>query len=394
MFRRLFPSLAWIVAGCGPNVESTSETLETGATGGQDGDAGEAGGTGNDPCGGETPPPLLAYFDAFERMEVAFDEMGADLDAVRQDLAMLLGLPADAGTADVVAAIEATYAANVGPGSAMVIASVQCSGVLDAERENLAICGPDLVLAEIGFACEGECTIAAPEDCPSPRCRGVSPACQGTCTGACTLEASGACEGICTGTCDGECGCPVDGGLCAGPCSGMCTGACEIVEANCSGGCEGTCTGATFTTCDGTWWCDAPGYACGIDCAGWAEPIGVDAGCRTFAAAAGAASGSCAPPYASLVYASIACSDFAGTAAALEDAAARLHRDLYRFQAIVERSSPLVNELFDAIMEELDLTPCVAQLVLDHVDRFGVVVAEAQQTAVEIQTLTAALDPA
>lgn len=394
MFRSLFPSLAWIVVGCGPNVESTSETLETGASGGQDGDAGEAGGTGNDPCGGETPPAILAYFDAFERMEVAFDEMDADLDAVRQDLAMLLGLPADASTNEVVAAIEATYAANVGPGSAMVIASVQCSGVLDAERENLAICGPELVLAEIGFACEGECTIAAPEDCPSPRCRGVSPMCQGACTGACTIDVSAACDGICTGTCEGECGCPVDGGLCAGPCSGMCTGACEIVEANCEGGCEGTCTGATFATCDGTWWCDAPGYACGVDCTGWAEPIGVDADCRTFAAAAGAASGICPPPFASLVYASIACSEFTGTATALEDAAARLHRNLYRFQAIVERSSPLVNQFIAALVDEFDLPPCVVQLVLDHVDQYAPIINEAQQTAAEIQTLALALDPA
>lgn len=393
MFRRLFPPLAWFVVGCGPDVESTSETLETGASGGQEGEAGD-GASGNDPCGGETPPPILAYFDAFDRMEVAFDEMDADLDSVRQELAMLLSLPADASTAEVAAAIEATYAANVGPGSAMVIASVQCSGVLDAERENLAICGPELVLAEIDFACEGECTIAAPEDCPSPRCRGVSPACQGACTGACTIDVSANCEGICTGTCEGECGCPVDGGLCAGSCNGMCTGACEIVEANCSGGCEGTCTGATFTTCDGTWWCDAPGYACGVDCAGWAEPIGVDADCRAFAAAAGAASGICPPPFASLVYASIACSEFTGTAVALEDAAARLHRDLYRYQAIVDRASAIVNQLATALYEEIDLPPCVVQVLFDRINQFAPITDEAQQTAVETQALAAALDPA
>lgn len=134
--------LRWIfggllLGGCGPSVESTSETLDTG-----EGDAA----SDTEACNGETPPELLAYFDAFARTEQTLYAIGDDVDQVQRELAVLLGLPSDAPIEAVTAAISAVYAQNLGPGSALVLGPVRCSGGIDAARENLALCQPELAV--------------------------------------------------------------------------------------------------------------------------------------------------------------------------------------------------------------------------------------------------------
>lgn len=374
--------------GCGPNVESTSDTLDTG-----NGDTPTDTEDGDDSCDGETPPPVLAYFDAFDRLDLAFADLAADVEAVRTDMADALGLPPDASIEAVAAELEAIYAANVGPGSALRIDAHRCSGGLAASRENLALCEPGLVVSDVAFACDGECTVAAAADCPSPRCRGTASSCAGACTGVCEPEVSTICDGICTGICDGECSCVDDVGDCVGPCSGACTGTCTAVDVACAGDCDGTCVGTDIATCEGTLWCDTPGFACTVDCSGWAVAIDLESGCEAIASAAGAASQSCAPPFASLVVASATCSTFAAMVPTLEDAAARLRRDLDRFDTIIDRTAPALTPYIAALIESVDLPPCVVMLVIENITAYETSVNAAAQVRLDAQRLFDALDP-
>lgn len=400
MRARFFYALLVIGLGCGPDIESTSETLDTGSV---ESDAQESStdndpsASGNDPCAGETPPGVLAYLDALDRMEQAFAEIAADVDVVRMELAGALGLPADASTDAVVAALEASYAANLGPGSALLLGAHRCTGGLVAARENLAICDPALVVADVAFACEGDCTVAAAAECPSPRCRGTASQCDGTCIGACVQAApASACDGVCTGICDGDCSC-VDGvDECVGACSGICAGACTGIDTACTGDCDGICVGTItggIAECDGTWSCDAPGFACTLDCSGWAVAIDVGSGCGALASAAGAASESCAPPFATLVVDSTVCSSFVSMVPALEDAAARLRRDLDRLQTLIDRTQSAVSPFIAAIIESVDLPPCVLQLVLENVNAFEGVITAASEVRLDAARLFDALDP-
>jgi hypothetical protein len=375
-----------LAVACGPTVESTSATLDTGAT--------EGSASGDDPCNGETPPELLAYFDAFARTEQMLAEVGADVDAVRAELAVLLGLPPEATVDEVAAALTATYAANIGPGSELVLGPVRCTGGIDGARDNLSICVPELAVESVTFTCEGECTIADALECPAPVCRGDATTCSGVCTGACESPVAAACEGICRGTCEGECDC-VDEGVCAGHCAGLCTGSCEADAGPCADACSGTCDSTDADTCGGAWMCATPEVPCTLDCTGIVVPNDIAAGaCDELASAAAAATMTCDPPYASLQYAAVMCSDFAETALALADAAARLERARTRVLEYGQGFGPVFDVVVEGLLEDLEIPACVAMHLFENLEHAQTVTAAAGEAGRDADDLLSALTPA
>jgi len=378
MHARTGLGLLVFAVACGPDVRSTSATLTDtdGNSGeGDDGDGDGASAEGNSACP-ELGPAYEAWIDALDRTEIALDELEAEIAAVESQLALLLGLPADAANDEIVAALASLYAASLEGTPVLHGGTTRCTGSITAARENLAICLPDTDVASILFDCEGACGVASPSACPSgvASCRDATTVsvCAGACTGECVLEAASTCDGVCTGECDGPCQCTTDGGECMGACEGMCMGSCEIVEAQCAGQCAGECE-SVLDACDaGDWVCLDEGMYCSQDCDSWAIPGEGSVLCPETAALAGAASMTCSPPFVILSYARepSTCLDFAATASELESPAARLLQARAHLQALGAAEAVFTNAFSDYVaLFDGEVEPCVIEAIMAAVDR-------------------------
>jgi hypothetical protein len=374
MHARIGSAALLLAIACGPHVESTSETLtdtDSGSGSGSDADSG-AGSGSNCP---ELGPAYDALIDALDRTDLALTGIEAETADVQLQLAELLDLPSDAQSFEIVSALENLYAGNLSGKPLLYAMTTQCAGSIEEGRENLAICLPESDVDAVLFECQGPCTVADPVECPSGTawCRNgtSSGSCSGNCTGACEIEIGAACDGICRGECDGECGCEDDSGECMGRCEGQCIGICEVVEANCGGDCVDICESVVDTCEDMEWLCLDEGGYCSLDCESWAMPAPDDLDCVVSAALAGAASMTCAPPFASLIYDSTVCADFDATAIELEGLAARLVRNRDHALAVGTAFELVVSRLLlwidAATTGEVD--PCVVETLTGVIQR-------------------------
>jgi hypothetical protein len=209
-------------------------------------------------------------------------------------LADTYGLPPDAATAELVAAIQADLAANT-TAFQVVHAPSRCASdtaraaLAQAACEVNAGCDVALPAAPPPVQCEGLCLGPCDGLCEGDNsCSEPAPgvACEGLCHGTCLLAAPAACPGDCRGDCLGTCSVFTAEGACAGRCDGTCAGACDLpVPTACDGACSGTCLieqGSAQCTGAGPCRGQCTGECAG-ECAGHPTPPAASADCTATA---------------------------------------------------------------------------------------------------------------
>jgi len=230
-------------------------------------------------------------------------------------------------SAEVVAGLDAKFAANIQGGLTINFQPPRCEASVDIAVSAAAECDVTVEPGSIEAKCSGSCEVSAEvaADCQvegTLECTGKAPnfECSGSCSGDCQLDVAAGCEGSCSGRCDGQCSactggnCETDGmGVvtnCTGSCSGGCEGTCKLEAAgSCSGRCEGSCTydpGGASCEAGATAKCDVSGMAeasCQGKCEGKVEPPEVSAECQASVEAKANASVECTPPSLSVEFA-------------------------------------------------------------------------------------------
>ena len=141
--------------------------------------------------------------------------------------------------------------------------------------------------------------------------------------------------------------------------------------------------------------CATPEVPCTLDCTGIVVPNDIAAGaCDELASAAAAATMTCDPPYASLQYAAVMCSDFAETALALADAAARLERARTRVLEYGLGFGPVFDVVVEGLLEDLEIPACVAMHLFENLEHAQTVTAAAGEAGRDADDLLSALTPA
>ena len=265
-------------------------------------------------------PSVDAFFGAALDVEAAALEVSGGLRGELDAIALSVGLEPGAGGAEIAAAVNAQFAANLEGGISIEFQPPRCEASFEATASAAAECDVDVQPGSVNVSCEGSCEVEAgvAVDCGAEaelKCTGTAPnlACDGECSGSCSLDVSAgaSCEGTCNGTCSGECSLTNAQGECRGECTGMCTGECEVnMEAG--GMCEGKCGGeCTYTPPEGM--CEASASAsceamaggsveCSGSCSGSVTQPSVSAECEATVEAKAEASMECFPPELAITY--------------------------------------------------------------------------------------------
>lgn len=238
----------------------------------------------------------------------------ADIKALAEIYGMAEGEVNAQFIADLKAAIQADFQANVEGGIRLVYKPPQCQADVhvaveaQASCEVQAECEAMVNPGEVSVHCEGKCEGSCSAGCMGEvSCQGpaVGAECDVGCEGACELSAAVACEGTCRGDCSGECTATDANGQCQGSCDGMCMGTCEATGmAQCNGTCHGECHAMAMPpSCMGEIKCHAECMGeCGGSCEGNFEPPSASADCEASADCQAQASAqaeaniSCTPP--------------------------------------------------------------------------------------------------
>lgn len=262
----------------------------------------------------------VASVDAFFGAVVNFDAKAklvtGNINAELAKIRALLELDADAGAAEIKAAMIAKFNLDADAGVSIKYQPAQCAISAQATIEATAKCDasfdPGSATVECSGTCEAEAGVQA--ECSGEatlKCTGTAPglACEGECKGGCELEVAAVCEGTCKGTCSGTCSAENADGSCAGSCDGMCEGTCEAsAGASCSGKCKGECTyTAPEGGCEGgaTAKCEASANAkveCSGKCEGEITPPSASAECEASAKAEASVNVECTPPSLDIAY--------------------------------------------------------------------------------------------
>lgn len=261
-----------------------------------------------------------AFFGAALDVEAAAASISGSLTAELDAIALSVGLEAGAGGAEIAAAVNAQFAANLEGGISIEFQPPRCEANFEVTASAAAECDVDVDPGSVSVACEGACEVEAgvEVDCGAEaelKCTGTAPnlECSGECSGSCSLDfsAGAACGGTCNGDCDAECSLTNADGTCAGECSGTCTGECEM-EMEAGAMCEGKCGGeCTYTAPEGgceasaSAHCDAMADAsveCSGSCSGSVSQPSVSAECEATVEAKAEASMQCFPPELAVTY--------------------------------------------------------------------------------------------
>ena len=265
-------------------------------------------------------PSVDAFFGAALDVEAAALDISGGLRGELDAIAVSVGLEPGAGGADIAAAVNAQFAANLEGGITIEFLPPRCEASFEVAASAAADWDGEVEPGSVSVSCEGSCEVEAgvEVDCGAEAtltCTGTAPnlECSGECSGTCSLDVSagGACEGTCNGECDAECSLRNADGSCAGECSGMCTGECEI-EMEAGAMCEGKCGGeCTYEAPEGG--CEASASAqceamaggsveCDAACEGTVTEPSVSAECEATVEAKAEANIECFPPELSVNY--------------------------------------------------------------------------------------------
>ena len=257
-----------------------------------------------------------AFFDAVVQVRTTALDLQNGVRAELEGLAALLGIEGTAEmdlptlSAEVKAALEAKFSANVQGGVDVRFNPPRCEADIEVTARATARCDAEVDPGSVQVACEGKCEVNASvaAECQAEgnlECRGTAPnlECSGSCQGTCRLEVAATCEGVCNGTCNGECSSESSPGVCNGSCDGTCEGTCELnAGGSCSGSCEGECTYTPPTAeCEAgaKAVCNFEGQAeakCEGKCEGEVTPPSVKAECEAAVDASAKADLRCTPP--------------------------------------------------------------------------------------------------
>lgn len=250
----------------------------------------------------------VAKVDAFFKSVVNF-QAKADLTASRIDAELAkirtsLDLDANAGGAEIVAAIKAKY--QLEGSLAVRVQPARCAVSAEATVQAQARCEGEVTPPMASVECKGSCEVEASGsvECEGElECTGTAPElkCEGSCQGSCELTVAAECAGTCHGECDGTCSSENSMGQCNGTCEGQCQGSCELTAGGeCSGECRGQCTYKPATAeCNGTARCQAMGSAsveCKGKCEGEFTPPQASVECEASAKAEASLEVECTPP--------------------------------------------------------------------------------------------------
>ena len=261
-----------------------------------------------------------AFFGAALDVESAALTLSGDLRGELDAIAVSVGLEPGAGGAEIAAAVNAQFAANLEGGISIEFKPPRCEASFEVTASAAAECDVEVDPGMVSVSCQGSCEAEAGVmvDCGAEaelKCTGTAPnlECMGECSGSCSLDVSAGamCEGTCNGTCSGNCSLMDANGECRGECDAMCMGECEIqmeAGAMCEGKCGGECT---YTPPDGmceasaSAKCEAMGEAtveCSGSCEGTVEQPSVSAECEATVEAKAEASMQCFPPELAVEY--------------------------------------------------------------------------------------------
>ena len=261
-----------------------------------------------------------AFFGAALDVEAAALDISGGLRGELDAIALSVGLEPGAGGAEIAAAVNAQFTANLEGGISIEFQPPRCEASFEVAASAAAECDVDVEPGSVSVACEGSCEAEAgvAVDCGAEaelKCTGTAPnlECSGECSGSCSLDftAGGTCEGTCNGDCDAGCSLTDADGNCAGECTGMCTGECEVKMeggAMCEGKCGGECT---YTAPEGG--CEASASAsceamaggsveCSGSCEGTVTEPSVSVECEATVEAKAEASIECYPPELAVTY--------------------------------------------------------------------------------------------
>jgi hypothetical protein len=252
-----------------------------------------------------------AFFAAVVNFSSRCDRTAGKIEAELGKIRASLGLDAEAGADEIVAAIRTKFELT---GDLQVRAQpARCAVSAEACVQAAARCDADVDTGSVSVACQGSCEVEASGtvQCDGElECTGTAPnfECEGSCQGSCELTVAAACTGTCRGTCDGNCSAENSSGQCAGSCDGECQGTCELqAGGTCSGECRGQCTYTPPNAeCHGTARCKADASAsvmCSGRCEGEVTPPRASVECEATAKAQASLEVECTPPSIDVSYA-------------------------------------------------------------------------------------------
>jgi cytoskeletal protein CcmA (bactofilin family) len=261
-----------------------------------------------------------AFFGAVVNFKAAAGELSTDMRAELDAIAVSVGVEKGAAGADIAAAVQAKFAANVQGGVTIDYQPAQCNVSAKASVEATAKCDASVDPGKVEVSCKGSCEAKVEADgtfdCGADveaGCKLNAPKldCEGKCEGSCKLDVAAECTGTCQGTCDGECSATNADGSCNGTCEGTCQGTCQMKgDASCSGSCTGSCIVEPANgSCEAnaTAHCDASANVdaevkCEGECKGDVEPPSAKAECQASAKAEAEIHAECTPPQLALSY--------------------------------------------------------------------------------------------
>jgi hypothetical protein len=261
-----------------------------------------------------------AFFGAVVNFKAAAGELSADMRAELDAIAVSVGVEKGAAGADIAAAVQAKFAANVQGGVNIDYQPAQCNVSAKASVEATAKCDASVDPGSVEVECHGSCEAKVEADgtfdCGAEveaGCKLNAPKldCEGKCEGSCKLDVAAECTGTCQGTCTGECSATNADGSCNGTCDGECQGTCQMKgDASCSGSCTGSCIVEPANgSCEAnaTAHCDASASAsaevkCEGECKGDVNPPSAKAECQASAKAEAEIKAECTPPQLAISY--------------------------------------------------------------------------------------------